>query len=61
MSEIRDFCEAISGKWIQVKNENMDAINSGSGMDWVTRKVAGMMTVFFQSESIRVKLFSKII
>ena len=33
MGQVREFCEAITGKWVQVKNENMDAINAGSGFD----------------------------
>ena len=48
MSEIEKFCQAISGKWIQTGNENMDAINAGSNMSWATRKVANMMTVRLQ-------------
>ena len=31
MGQVREFCEAITGEWVQVKNENMDAINAGSG------------------------------
>ena len=39
MEEIQQFCQKISGKWIQTGNENMDAINKGSNMSYATRTV----------------------
>ena len=43
MSSIQQFCQAIAGKWVQVKSENMDAINVGSDMSWVKRNVSNKL------------------
>jgi hypothetical protein len=49
--EVKKFCDGIQGRWTQVGNENMDAINAGSNMAWYQRKVAAMMTVRLQVSS----------
>lgn len=49
--EVKNFCDAIQGRWTQIGIENMDAINAGSNMAWYQRKVAAMMTVRLQVSS----------
>merc|ERR1712130_164419 len=45
---MNDFCKKMKGRWVQVKQENMDAIYVASDFPTIKRTIAGMMGVHLQ-------------